>query len=59
LFLTDRLEAIVRERKAFDRAKRRASARLREGVDLQWMPPRSRDELHKRQVHTRIAERLA
>ena len=27
--LTDRLEAIVRERKAFDRARRRALARLR------------------------------
>lgn len=46
--LTDRLEAIVRERKAFDRAKRRALARLREGLDLQWTPPRARDELHER-----------
>ena len=31
--LTDRLEAIVRERRAFD---------------LQWTPPKSRDELHER-----------
>ncbi len=31
--LTDRREAIVRERKAFD---------------LQWTPPKSRDELHAR-----------
>ena len=46
--LSDRLEAIVRERKAFDRARRRALARLREGLDLQWTPPRSRDELHER-----------
>ena len=46
--LTDRLEAIVRERKAFDKARRRALARLREGLDLQWTPPRSRDELHER-----------
>ena len=46
--LTDRLEGIVRERKAFDRAKRRAMARLREGFDLQWTPPKSRDELHER-----------
>lgn len=37
--LTDRLEAIVRERKAFDKARRRALARLREGLDLQWTPP--------------------
>ena len=46
--LTDRLETIVRERKAFDRARRRALARLKEGLDLQWAPPRSRDELHER-----------
>jgi hypothetical protein len=47
-FLTEQLEAIVRDRKAFDRARRRALARLREGIDLQWTPPRSRDELHER-----------
>ena len=46
--LTDRLEGIVRERKAFDKAKRRALARLREGFNLQWTPPKSRDELHER-----------
>ena len=46
--LTDQLEAIVRERKAFDKARRRALARLREGLDLQWTPPGSRDELHER-----------
>ena len=46
--LTDRLEAIVRERKAFDKARRRALARLRDGLDLRWTPPKSRDELHER-----------
>ena len=46
--LAARLEAIVRERKAYDRARRRALARLREGLDLHWTPPRSRDELHER-----------
>ena len=46
--LTDRLEAIVRERKAFDRARGRALSRLREGLDLQWTPPKSRDDLHER-----------
>ncbi len=46
--LTDRLEGLVRERKAFDRARRRALARLRSGLDLRWVPPRSRDELHER-----------
>jgi len=46
--LTDRLEAIVRERKAFEKARRRALARLREGIVLQWSPLKSRDELHER-----------
>jgi len=46
--LTDRLESLVRERKAFDRARRRALARLRGGLDLRWTPPQSRDELHER-----------
>lgn len=46
--LAERLEAMVRERKAFDRARRRALARLREGLDLRWTPPASRDELHER-----------
>ena len=46
--LTDRLEAMVRERKAFERARRRALARLREGLDLRWTPHRTRDELHER-----------
>jgi uncharacterized protein DUF6364 len=46
--LTDQLESLVRERKAFDRARKRALARLRKGRDLQWTPPKSRDELHER-----------
>jgi len=46
--VADRLEALVRERKAFDRARRRALARLRGGLDLRWTPPLSRDELHER-----------
>ena len=46
--LTERLEALVRERKAFDKARRRALARLRDGLDLRWTPARSRDELHER-----------
>ena len=46
--VADRLEALVRERRAFERARRRALARLREGLDLGWTPPRSRDELHER-----------
>jgi len=46
--LTDRLETMVRDRKAFDKARRRALARLHRGFDLQWTPPKSRDELHER-----------
>ncbi len=46
--LAERLESMVRDRKAFDKARRRALARLREGLDIQWKPPRSRDELHER-----------
>jgi hypothetical protein len=46
--LTERLEAMARERKGFDRARLRALARLCTGLDLQWTPPLSRDELHER-----------
>ena len=44
--LTELLESMVRQRKAFDKGRRRALARLREGLDLQWKAPESRDELH-------------
>jgi hypothetical protein len=46
--LAARLEQIVRERKTYQRARKRALARLREGMDLRWTPPASRDELHER-----------
>ena len=46
--LIDHLQVIVRERKAFDKARRRALRRLRVGLDLQWTPHRSRDPLHER-----------
>ena len=46
--LSDRLERMVRERKAYDSARRRALARLSEGYDLHWKRPHSRDELHER-----------
>ncbi len=46
--LAARLEKIVRERRAYDHARRRALARLREGFDLGWTRPHSRDELHER-----------
>jgi hypothetical protein len=43
-----RLEEVVRERKAYQQARRRALARLARGFDLGWIPPRARDELHER-----------
>jgi len=46
--LRARLEELVRGHRAYDLARRRAIARLRKGFDLQWSPPRTRDELHER-----------
>jgi Family of unknown function (DUF6364) len=46
--LATRLEQIVRERKGYDLARKRAVARLRKGFDLRWTPLSSRDELHER-----------
>jgi hypothetical protein len=46
--VADRLESLVRERQVFERARRRALARLRKGLDLRWIPPKSRHELHER-----------
>ena len=46
--LAARLEQIVRERKSYDRARRRALARLRVGMPLYWKSPGFRDELHER-----------
>jgi hypothetical protein len=44
----ERLEAAIRERRSYARARCRALARLREGWDLGFTPPKSRDELHER-----------
>jgi predicted transcriptional regulator len=46
--LSERLQKMVLERRAYDRSRRRALARLQEGFDLGWKKPRSRDELHER-----------
>lgn len=46
--LADKLEELVRERKGYERARKRALARLRVGMDLGWRLPGSRDELHER-----------
>ena len=46
--LAARLEEIVRQRKTYDQARKRALARLKRGLDMHWTPPRSRDEIHER-----------
>lgn len=46
--LSAKLEEIVRDNKLYARARKRALARLRQGSDLGWTPPKSRDELHER-----------
>jgi hypothetical protein len=46
--LTVQLEKIVRQRDDYERARKRALARLREATDRHWTRPQSRDELHER-----------
>lgn len=46
--VAERLEALVRERKAFDKARKRALTRLASGLDLGFTPASSRDALHER-----------
>ena len=46
--LAERLEELIRRHKAYESARRRALARLRQGFDLGFSPPGSRDELHER-----------
>lgn len=46
--LAERLEQSVRERRGYVQARKRAKARLRQGFNLGWTPPNSRDELHER-----------
>ena len=42
------LEQAVRDRKGYQQARLSAVARLRQGFDLNWKAPRSRDELTSR-----------
>jgi hypothetical protein len=46
--LAARLEQMVREHKGHNRSRRRALARLRDGMSLGWTPARSRAELYER-----------
>ena len=47
-FLAQRLEAMVRERRGFTIARRRALLRLRQGMDLGFTPPALWAELYER-----------
>jgi hypothetical protein len=46
--LAEKLEELVTEAKGYERARKRASSRLRTGLDLGWKRPNSPDELHER-----------
>lgn len=46
-------KAALQQPRSFSAAKRRAVARLRKGLDLQWTPPASRDALHDRGQESR------
>jgi hypothetical protein len=46
--LSQKLEELVRKRKEYENAKLSALAQLRNGFDLHWTPPGSRDELYER-----------
>jgi hypothetical protein len=47
--VADQLEILVRGEQAYAAAKRRALRRLRQGYDLGWRPPDSRDDVHDRE----------
>jgi hypothetical protein len=46
--LSDKLEEVVAQDDGYEAAKRRAKALMREGWNLGFKKPRSRDELHER-----------
>lgn len=46
--VAEQLETVVRNTESYERAKRRALARLKQGYDLGYKPPASRDEFYER-----------
>jgi hypothetical protein len=46
--LAEQLEKAVRDSEGYEKAKRRALARLKRGYNLGFTPPASRDELYER-----------
>jgi hypothetical protein len=46
--VTLKLGEMVKEADEYEQAKKRAIARMKQGWDLGWQRPKSRDELHER-----------
>jgi hypothetical protein len=46
--LAEKLEEFVKESDGYEKAMKRALARMKKGWDLGWQKPNSRDELHER-----------
>lgn len=46
--VAEQLEELTRRDRAYESARRRAEARLRQAYDLQWSPAATRDGLHDR-----------
>lgn len=46
--LAAKLEQVVREKKGYEETRKRAMARMRNAKDLDWTPPKPRDELYRR-----------
>jgi hypothetical protein len=46
--LAEQLEKVVRDREEYEAAKKHALATLKQGFDLGYTPPASRDEMHER-----------
>ena len=46
--MTAKLEEVVKEKEEYEKAMKRAIARMKKGWNLGWQKPKSRDELHDR-----------
>lgn len=46
--MTAKLEEVVKEKEEYEKAMKRAIARMKKGWNLGWQKPKSRDELHER-----------
>jgi hypothetical protein len=46
--MTEQLQKLVAKETDYARARKRALARLKRGMNLNWSPPASRDEIYER-----------